>query len=382
MTQFKWSGANREWDRLCAAGADADFLDHPSDQATASGQSPTLRKHIAQYPGAAHVLIAHSHGGNLCLAALNDPQTRRAVRALVCLSTPFINIRGRTDSPALMGFSHAARLLCFLVALLGSIALFDKWLPEAWREATWVAGFLLCIFSYASYSVFTEKRRKALRQWASAKRRGFAEPSVLALISDGDEALLVLKIAEGLNAALRGLWRLAVGIPLRIFAAQRRFGNNLRLSLPVFAAVVLLALAAFLAEDVTSPLRTGYWSVLIVLKFLVAALFASAGVIFLWCFVLALPGLVMVIFGFVGLSFVRWLAFGWAGYLGVEMTAETCPVGTAQITRLGPSLRARGLRHGHSYNDRRAPVHIARFIRQTMASKTSRRDEFTCESTH
>lgn len=368
VTQFVWSGANREWDRLCAAGADADFYDKASAEATPPAQPLTLREHIAQYPGAAHILIAHSHGGNVCLAALNDPETRRAVRALVCLSTPFINVRGRADSPTLIGFSQAARAICLIVALFGSIALTNRWLSEKWSEPIWAAAFLAVIFAYAFFSVFTEKRRTALRRWASAKRHGIAEVPMLALISDGDEALLVLKIAEGLNAALRGLWQLSVAVPMRIFAAQRRFGDNLRLSLPVCAVFLLLVLAVFLETDVTSPLKTGSWSLLIVLKFLTAAFITFVGLIVLWCLAVALPALIMVTIGFLGLSFVRWLAFGWAGYLGVEMTAETCPIGTAQITRLGPSLRARGLHHGYSYNDRRAPVHIARFIRETIAS--------------
>lgn len=374
VTKFEWSGANREWDRLLAAGADTDFLDDPSAQATPSTQMPTLREHIARYPGAAHILIAHSHGGNVCLAALNDKQTRQAVRALVCLSTPFINVRGRADSPTLMGFSEAARAISLLVAFFASIALIDKWVPEPWGGVMWGGFLLIASLLYGLYSALTGKRRKALRRWASAKRRGFTAPPVLALMSDGDEALLVLKIAEGLNAALRGLWRLAVVIPLRIFAAQRRLGNNLRVSLPILAVAVLLVLAAGLVVDDTSPLRTGNWSLLILLKFLGTALAGTILFFWLWVFLLALPGLLMVVIGYFGLAFVRWLAFGWAGYLGVEMTAETCPVGTAQVTRLGPSLRARGLHHGHSYNDRRAPVHIARFIRETMGSNARNQD--------
>jgi hypothetical protein len=39
------------------------------------------------------------------------------------------------------------------------------------------------------------------------------------------------------------------------------------------------------------------------------------------------------------------------------------------MTRLGPRLGLRGLRHGYSYNDRRAPVHIARFICRTLGHK-------------
>ncbi len=71
-------------------------------------------------------------------------------------------------------------------------------------------------------------------------------------------------------------------------------------------------------------------------------------------------------FGSGTLGLLRWVAFGWAGSFDLEMTAETCPVGTATIARLGPRLGPRGLRHGYSYNDRRAPVHIARFIRRGL----------------
>jgi hypothetical protein len=338
----------------------------------------TLRAHLSKHPDAAHVLIAHSHGGNVCLAALNDKHTRQAVSALVCLSTPFINVRARADSPTLTGYAHAALGISLIGAFLASIALIDKWVPGPWGEVLWVgcliAAIVLYIFVINPW--FTGDRQKALRRWASAKRRAFTAPPVLVLTSDGDEALLALKIAEGVDAALRGLWQVAVAPALRIFAAQRRLGNNLRVSLPLFALAVSLVLAVGLEVDETSPLRTGNWSLLNVLKFPGLALVATAVLFYLWSLVLAIPGFIMVIIGYFGLVLVRWLAFGWAGYLGFDMTAETCPVGTAKFTRLGPSLRARGLHHGHSYNDRRAPVHIARFIRETMASKARQPSDY------
>ena len=49
---------------------------------------------------------------------------------------------------------------------------------------------------------------------------------MLVLLADGDEALLALKIAEGVNAAIRGLWRLASFVPLRVFPVQRRLATT------------------------------------------------------------------------------------------------------------------------------------------------------------
>lgn len=366
VTEFVWSGANSEWERLCAAGAEREFYEKAPKRRASSAK--TLREHLASYPGADHVLIAHSHGGNVCLAALHDPEVRRAVKALVCLSTPFINVRSRGDSETLQKFLIWAGRLILIGLFFWSTYLIKKMVPKPWDSVVWTAGFLGPVFLWAFYAAFTEDRRKALRNWAFAKRRAFTAPPILALLSDGDEALLALKIAEGLNGVLRALWRLAVQIPLRIFALQNRAGRNPWLSVPVFGGLTVVFLGWLLTHDVTSPLQTHDWSPWIVFKFILAALILSSGLILSWCLVLALPGLVAAAVGFVGLACIRWLAFGWAGYMGMEMTAETCPIGSATMIRLGPHRSARGLRHGHSYHDRRAPIHIARFIRKTLAS--------------
>src|SRR5678815_1053612 len=105
----------------------------------------TLRAHLSKHPDAAHVLIAHSHGGNVCLAALNDKHTRQAVSALVCLSTPFINVRARADSPTLTGYAHAALGISLIGAFLASIALIDKWVPGPWGEVLWVGCLIAAI---------------------------------------------------------------------------------------------------------------------------------------------------------------------------------------------------------------------------------------------
>jgi Alpha/beta hydrolase family len=76
---FQWSGSNSHYARSRAATA--------------------LRQHIQKcserYFGANQFVIAHSHGGNVALYALRDPEVQRQVRGTVCLSTPFIYCRRR-----------------------------------------------------------------------------------------------------------------------------------------------------------------------------------------------------------------------------------------------------------------------------------------------
>ena len=362
MTDFEWSGANTEWERLRYAGAERDLTDAPAGPPDAG----TLRAHVADtkktYPDARHVLVAHSHGGNVCLAALRNRDTRAAVHGLACLSTPFVNVRSRADSAVLADFLYFAGIGVLGGALFGSIYLVSELIPEPWDSTVWMAGFILSLFAWAIASVRTEKRRITLRRWGSTRRTALHELPVLVLLADGDEALLALKIAEGVNAAVRGVWRLASVVPLRVFSVQRRWGNDWRVALPTYAVAAVAVLLWLLWSDVS------VMSLSMVGNAILAALVLPGFVLLLWSLLLALPALIITPVGFVALGLLRWLAFGWAGSFDLEMTAETCPVGTATITRLEPRRGARGLRHGYSYNDRRAPVLIGRFICSTLAA--------------
>lgn len=76
---FPWSGENS-----FAARADAaEKLRALLDQAVES--SPNDR----------HVVIAHSHGGNIALCAIEAETTGRQIDGVVCLATPFITARPR-----------------------------------------------------------------------------------------------------------------------------------------------------------------------------------------------------------------------------------------------------------------------------------------------
>src|SRR5438094_9750913 len=73
----QWSGGNWARDRLDAAAR--------------------LRSHLSetlnQRPNAHHFIIAHSHGGNALMYALQDAEISRQIAGVVTLATPFLHVR-------------------------------------------------------------------------------------------------------------------------------------------------------------------------------------------------------------------------------------------------------------------------------------------------
>lgn len=139
----------------------------------------------------------------------------------------------------------------------------------------------------------------------------------------------------------------------------------------MYALLALATLAFFLLNDPRSslvdPAQT--WSVLQILKLLLLTFGIPLGLYGALGLVLFAPAFVAMLLGYPALVFSRWLAFGWGGSIGMEITAETCPLGNASVTRLGPPADAPGLRHAHSYHDERAPTLIAEFIEQTIGHR-------------
>jgi hypothetical protein len=364
VASYCWSGGNSVWARIHAAGADGDF------GKAAARNTLSLRQHVAQmavdHDGAAQVLVAHSHGGNVCLYALRDESTARAVDGLVCLSTPFVHARERVDSGVLDDFLKVLLGLVYLVVFFGASQWVSSRVPEPWDSVIFVSSFTVAIMAGALWWVRRDARQRALRLWAeSVAQPHVHRPPTMVLLSDGDEALLALKISEGLNVVSRGLWRVTFSLPSVVWQTIGRWG---RWRAVVYGVLSLAALVFLLLNDVQSPFvdPEKTWSALQVLKFLAAAFMIPMALYIVLGLALSAPALVAMLLGYPLLVFSRWLAFGWGGSIGVEITAETCPLGDASITRLGPPADATGLRHAHSYHDERAPESIAEFIVQTI----------------
>lgn len=107
MDAFLWSGANSISER----GAAAIELAHDLDGA------------VQAEPDAHLVVIAHSHGGNVALAAIGHMTQDRSRVQLITLATPFLTIRRRTTELAdrLFAVSLFIGLLFASVPVLGAL---------------------------------------------------------------------------------------------------------------------------------------------------------------------------------------------------------------------------------------------------------------------
>lgn len=135
-----WSGLNRMKHRSEGARR---LLNH-------------MLEFVGGYPGHAHFIIGHSHGGSVAIEALHDKEVGLGTRlfGVVCMNTPFLVALPRSAAqtlPALLGVAFSALAisgflsLAFVsaeqvlggilvaAALLGMVLLVVRWGPARWR---------------------------------------------------------------------------------------------------------------------------------------------------------------------------------------------------------------------------------------------------------
>jgi len=95
IQNFEWSGKNTHKARLSAGKDLASFLERTG----------------ASHPDSRHVVIAHSHGGNVALYARKQTSARVSLAHIVCLATPFLRCQWRRRLPV---FTHVAWLIVCL----------------------------------------------------------------------------------------------------------------------------------------------------------------------------------------------------------------------------------------------------------------------------
>jgi hypothetical protein len=122
--EFAWAGTNTHAARTEAGARLADFILAGS----------------AQHPAARHIIIAHSHGGNVALYAMRDRAVREAVHGIVTLGTPFIHVKPR--DPQL--YAGVVAWLMLGAAALASFVLLDA-LNLAWAPLAWLAASVVLL---------------------------------------------------------------------------------------------------------------------------------------------------------------------------------------------------------------------------------------------
>ncbi|MBX3620922.1 MAG: hypothetical protein KF891_13205 [Rhizobacter sp.] len=375
---FLWSGDNSFAARADAAAALRAHLD------STIGTAPNDR----------HVVIAHSHGGNVALCALDGMAPGHEVDAVVCLATPFITARARQ-------FGERSELVLGLAKVMGCVAVGVALAMSvttglgAGREGYWgiVALLLMALGGGAAWWVLSVLGRAWVAhatQWArTVSVSAPSKPTRLLVVrAAADEALEGLTVGHFPSTLLSTGWRamawLAVAplsLALRLdHWAIERFSRRVIVGFGLWCAVALWTCWGFPEAPTDRKLIVLTWLAVVLLGS--AAFTRKAGLLELIGFVLS-PLFVLLGLAFVGLMFVLSLvalpfntsARGFldfarsAVWLGpVDISAEPAPPGDGEI-RQASTAAAEGLQHSMPYDDPQALQWIATWLSAGEAAR-------------
>jgi pimeloyl-ACP methyl ester carboxylesterase len=347
---FRWSGRNSHTHRIQAGKELQDHLRR-------------VQKQVERIPDAKHVVIAHSHGGNVVLYALQDDELRRRVDGVVCMATPFYSIRERRLPRLLFG--------AVLLSLVGAaFMLFQPTgiLAVQILVCTEMLLFILCLlFFIISYFKGADKSFGFWAFWKTSRkpvalahslRFPLIDPErLLVICASGDEASGALVSSHFLNWLLTRIWN-----PLDCaYGRLARLHHTLMSWLigAIILAMITAGLVALFAPE-GEPEGSG-------------AIEAVKSIVLLFMLVV---GFVVMAFGLVAcvllfLLFLSQLPFGFDAMLvGFEMhtTAETSPPGESRVHVVSlpedGTGEPGGLVHCRLYEDKRVPKLIGDWVRK------------------
>ena len=158
---------------------------------------------IRRKPDAHHFIIAHSHGGNVSLLALKNPEVRAAISGIVCLSTPFLLCRPRILFRDLTTFPE-------LIGLVGVVALlmspFYYFAQQFNNILVFFAGIPVLVPAY----FLAQRWQRASRAFLEEIRFPDLQQLPLFIIrSPSDEASLTLGACQAASKLVSVLWSFA-----------------------------------------------------------------------------------------------------------------------------------------------------------------------------
>lgn len=358
-----------------------------SPKARAKGAT-ILREHLrairaeAKYEGARHVVIAHSHGGNVAVSAMDSSDEARGVLGVVTLGTPFLSAtRRQIDMPLNLGSGLFAALSAgFSVVVIGAAY------GQGWTWWTWggLAAMVVAVALMLGAWVAERMKRHAGNIFRSMPRTHLSADQLLIIRTEGDEAAAVLSGARVAGACIDLVWRdlsepVLDGIGgllkkwdyLGLDAFQRRFYSDIEkkdwgLPEPETEPVTVTGTITKYVLPMTGPLigallggpqdpqtdPLAYW----VLS-AVALLYGLPALLALVVTVVSMP--------FVAVFAIGLLPSGWTLPLAgpfLDVTAEPAPPGKWWVTQIDPS-HGQGLSHSKSYDDSRVFDAIAEWVK-------------------
>ena len=141
---FRWSGRNGIRARWQAA---QELARH-------------ITKGMETFPAAHHVIVAHSHGGNVAFWALNDQKLARKMLGVATLATPFLNARPRSHETLIdIGTGFIAGLFVLWAVLFYSV----------------YRGLGLSLWPWASLAGIAVSASLFLASWVFSRMEAYAQ---------------------------------------------------------------------------------------------------------------------------------------------------------------------------------------------------------------
>ncbi len=279
---FLWSGLNTDRARQKAAG----------------GLRRTLGRRLLEYPRARHYVVAHSHGGNVALHALQGFEHCGRIAGVICFASPFIHCEARDVRKSVKALRSSALIL---------------WSIACWSLATWTGlpAWLIWLAGVGELWFLLFRREGAFERWATQRQEavlrdyrpsGEVAAPFLCVHATRDEAGRILgltglvsetpyrldRVLEVLDVVVKWAVRLLFGATV-LFGLFAKFhegwldGWNLTTEGMVAAAGVLLTIATFALRIGLRTLRVPIEMAKLALPFGLRRLtFGSTGLVSYW----------------------------------------------------------------------------------------------------
>lgn len=240
---FRWDGKNDYGSRLDAAN---DLSKHLDCIAT-------------EYPGTEQWIIAHSHGGNIALLAMQKNLQRQNIAGIICLATPFFHLVPRKG---LLAIPQILRLIAHFVAV--SFTLFiTAWLVDNTFRQTSTLGMpknigelliwvyiLIGVLCFIAFDfIFAKKVIDRFGKLAAFRAKDFAfsvqtSSHIYCINANFDEVRAGFKLAHYLSliSTMLSSWRGLIAAYFLIFAALIPAGNEAIFAINKYGGFVALTI--------------------------------------------------------------------------------------------------------------------------------------------
>ena len=155
-------------------------------------------------PNAKHIIIAHSHGGNILLHALRDNDLRSRIAGIVLLSTPFLHINERPAGP--FGLVLVGGFIFIILGLLSKMLMAQCGIlqPAEWWHiiGTIITGVLIIV----AVGIALKWQEWSLRWAKSIALPDLSDAKMLILRKPADEATLFLFLVQFLEVLINRIW--------------------------------------------------------------------------------------------------------------------------------------------------------------------------------